>query len=377
MLSFSALCTALIDIQLEDQRSGYFLKPLFGGQSAFGPTDQERHFVVTQARGPVKVKAEYGPYKADAVVSPELLAAALGNESTLLSNTIIDDMDVSAHLVTRSITQERPQLQVLFHASQTNPSSSYTKTKTPEKATQNSEAKWCMQVHATKADQELSAACILERGRYSVCVAALDLPPEWWDPVHTQSADVFYSVYSVADNTQCSTASGPLVSEGLLEEADRVRSYVGAVTLTHGQMTYQEVQEDQHILVYVPQNSFYPGSQFRVPIKLQAESDLQVFVVRYEFYSFLTLCFCVHMNPHIVRLFLFVLKRSRTCDVQTVQVFVARVTTQISALHMCTHLTIRQARREMRTLVPRLVEHVPAKRKKNKTNKQKNRAGSD
>ena len=269
-------------------QSGYFLKPLFGGQSVYGPTDQENHFVVTQPRGQVKVKAEHGPYKADAVVSPELLSAALGNQSALLSNTIVDDMDVSAHLVTRSITQERPMLQVLFHASQINPSSSY-KTggkaagKTAEKSTYVSEAKWCLQVHAQKGDQELSGVCILTRERHSVCVAELGLPTEWWDAVHTQSADVLYSVYSITDNLQCSSSSNSIVprnGEALIEEEDRIKSYVGAVTLTHGQMTYQEIQEDQHILVYVPQKSFYPGTKFRVPIKLQAESDLQVFVVR-------------------------------------------------------------------------------------------------
>ena len=262
---------------------------MFGGQSAYGPTDQESHFVVTQPRGQVKVKAEYGPYKADAVVSPELLSAALGNESTLLSNTIVDDMDISAHLVTRSITQERPRLQVLFHASQINPSSSNKNGgkaagKTAEKSTNISEAKWCLQVHAQKGDQELSAVCILTQERQSYCVAELDLPSEWWDAVHTQSADVLYSVYSITDNLQCSSSSNSIVprnGEGLIDEDDRVKSYVGAVTLTHGQMTYQEVQEDHHILVYVPQKSFYPGTKFRVPIKLQAESDLQVFVVRW------------------------------------------------------------------------------------------------
>lgn len=280
---FSALSTALIDIQLEDRQSGFFLKPLFGGQSAFGPTDQESHFVVTQARGQVKVKAEYGPYKADAVVSPELLAAALGNQSSLLSNTVVDDMDVSAHLVTRSITQERPQLQVLFHASQINPSSKYRNSKTSEKAAKDSQGKWCMKVHAKKNDQELSTTCILERQRQSVCVAQLNLPIQWWDVVHTQSADVLYSVFSITENMQCSSSSNSIAArngEGLIEEGDTVKSYIGAVTLTHGQMTFQEVQEDQHILVYVPQKSFYPGTQFRVPIKLQAESDLQVFVVR-------------------------------------------------------------------------------------------------
>jgi len=45
-------------------------------------------------------------------------------------------------------------------------------------------------------------------------------------------------------------------------------------------MAYQELKEDQHILIYIPQKSFYPGSKFRVPVKLQAESDLQTFVIK-------------------------------------------------------------------------------------------------
>lgn len=57
-------------------------------------------------------------------------------------------------------------------------------------------------------------------------------------------------------------------------------TYVGPVTLTHGQLTYEELKEDQNVLIYIPQASFYPGSKFRVPVKLQAGSDLQIFVMK-------------------------------------------------------------------------------------------------
>ncbi len=300
-----------IDIDLEDPHSGYFLKPLFGDQSSFGPRDQESHFVVTQPQNEVKVKAKYGGYSAEAVVSPQVLAAAVGNHSTLLSNTIVDDLHISAHLVTRSLTQERPKLQVLFHSSHvgnTPRGKSYksgdkNSKKLPEKGSGfDGQSHWCLQLHVEKGGQVLRSVCVLDRSgdrHGSTCVAELVLPQEWWDPMHTTSADVFYSVSQITGPLQCSSRDNnirpmtpaptgashlsPIPHDDLytdLHSDENIRSYIGAVTLTHGQMTYQEIQEDQHILVYVPQKSFYPGSKFKVPIKLQAESDLRVFVVR-------------------------------------------------------------------------------------------------
>ena len=123
----------------------------------------------------------------------------------------------------------------------------------------------------------------------------LPLPEEWWEAKKTYGAEVYYSVF-VMENSRCTFPVFPLHHESFTAEAleddvepltttvpparEPVKTLVSRVTLSHGQVTYQELKEDHHILVYIPQKSFYPGSKFRVPIKLQAESDLQIFVIK-------------------------------------------------------------------------------------------------
>ena len=134
-------------------------------------------------------------------------------------------------------------------------------------------------MHVQKEGQELTSVCVVS-GTDNVCVAELTLPPEWWVPGQTQSVEVFYSVYGIDQNLQCSSASNSIVPGKNMRYGERMKRFVSTVTLTHGQMTYQELKEDQHILIYMPQKSFYPGSKFRVPVKLQAESDLQLFGIK-------------------------------------------------------------------------------------------------
>ena len=259
--------------------AGYFLKPLFRGKDVFSLNMQEKHFVVTSPVGPVTVEASYGPFTVRQQVPASLLRSSLGNQSQLLGNMLLGNLDVTAHVVARTLVRDRPILHVLFHAtpisfekvSQRSPN----KIRDPENVGNNSATQWCMQMHVVKSSsEELASTCILG-GSENVCLADVPLPTAWWDSDRkVQSVNVYYSAYEADKHSQCSNTAQ---SGG---SVDRVRRFVATVTLTHGQVTYQELKEDHHILVYVPQKSFYPGSKFRVPIKLQAESDLKVFAVR-------------------------------------------------------------------------------------------------
>ena len=71
---------------------------------------------------------------------------------------------------------------------------------------------------------------------------------------------------------------------GAREEAsatDDVR-FVATVGLVNSQVTYTELQEDQNVLVYVPQGNFHPGSRFKISVKLQVQSDLKIFSIRLD-----------------------------------------------------------------------------------------------
>ena len=266
-----------LDMSFDQRDAGYFLKPLFRGNDVFSLNLQEKHFVVTNPVGPVSVDARYGPFTVQQQVPASLLRDSLGNQSQLLGNMLVGSLEVTAHVVARTLVRDRPILQVLFHgdhASVERRSSS--KIRGEGFSNNSSNAQWCMQVHVVRSPlQELSSVCVLGD---DVCLADVTLPTAWWDSTITggdspRNVDVYYSAFRADKNSRCSEANAG--------SSEWIRRYVATVTLTHGQVTYQELKEDHHILVYVPQASFYPGSRFRVPIKLQAESDLQVFAVRW------------------------------------------------------------------------------------------------
>jgi transmembrane protein 132 len=265
----SSSSSSRLAVSVDADNAGFFLKPLYDppGKDAFALNTEEQHLVVTHPfQGGASVRAKYGPFSASQLLSPDLLQASVSNQTDASSNMILRDLDLSAHLVTRTVTTERPLLQVLFHASHL----------TPHDKPQ-ADTLFCMQMHVSHDQEDLTSVCVLS-GQDNVCVAELTLPPEWWLPGTTQSVDVHYSAHSVLEKRQCSSA--PPLDE---HAADRIvwrRSFVSSVTLTHGQLTYQELKEDQHILIYIPQKSFYPGSKFKVPVKLQAESDLKIFVTK-------------------------------------------------------------------------------------------------
>ena len=286
------------DLSLEPQDAGFFLRPLFGPQqSSPAQGDSEdldaiepdlgtsasqsiwvdnTPFVINNAHRHVLAKVVYGPYSAEEYISAQLLDAAYANQTGQPKNIVVGHLDISAHIVSRSITQDRPTLQVLFHAS------SILST-TGVNVGPRSESKWCLQMHAQPQrdiENELRSVCVLS-DIHNVCVADIVVPNEWWLHEHLTSADVYFSAYPIDDNLQCSSAhTVSTVKQGDRKHALPSKRYIGSVTLSHGQLTYQEVREDQHVLIYIPQKNFYPGFKFRVPVKLQAESDLEVFVVR-------------------------------------------------------------------------------------------------
>ena len=273
-------------MSLDKPDAGFFLKPMFRGQEVFSLDSQERPFVVTRPTGPVTVKAKYGPFTAKEELPLSLLQASLGNHSGILSNFATRDVDISAHLVSRTITPERPVISVLFHAS---PLSHSEENKIRSAKSHVVERQWCVQMHVQRDHEELTSVCVISAAE-NVCVAELTIPTSWWIPNKMSTVEAYYSVY-LMENSRCSNPAvqhtEPVTNQTEDEDVTEtpastgpVKTLISTVALSHGQVNYQELKEDQHILVYIPQKSCYPGSKFRVPIKLQAESDLQIFVIK-------------------------------------------------------------------------------------------------
>ena len=265
-----------------------FLKPLYNNHD-HGPSIEESIFVVNNGHSAATLQASYGPYATQQGLTPALVKASHVNVSHGVSSVNSEDglVDISGHIVSRSLMLDSPVLQVLFH-------SSYAKNNNRRRqhnfVSFNVSTLWCTKIHVKKDSIELLSSCVLDPSATpgDICLAQLAIPREWWlshnDVSPSQavnSVDVYYSVSGpYSDASQCSMdeTDNTAVTEVVGEVT--VKIFVSTVTLLKSQLTFQEVQEDQHILVYIPEKSFYAGARFRVPVKLQAESDLQLFVVR-------------------------------------------------------------------------------------------------
>ena len=283
------MCTfGAVDLSFNHADAGYFLKSLTGHDH--GPTIEESIFVVNNGHSATTLQASYGPYATQQGVAPALVKASHVNESHVVTSINVADglLDISGHIVSRSLMLDSPILQVLFHGSYADSMQRRGDRRQHNPNTYNTSTLWCTKLHVLKDAVELTSSCVLDPSitQGDVCIAQLAMPREWWsastDVANSQpvdSVDVYYSVSGpFSDNSECSMDVTDNTATPVVDSV--VKIFVSTVTLQQSQLTFQEVQEDQHILVYIPEKSFYPGARFSVPVKLQAESDLQLFVVR-------------------------------------------------------------------------------------------------
>ena len=282
---------------MKDAGSAFFIKPVLHGQQFFSLNKQQKPFIVTKGTGAGIFAADYGPFHARERITDALLQSALGNGNSLGNRLIIDGLDISAHLVSRTITQERPLLQVLFHASHYG-DHTYERTHrhsdipyhwyedTYNNAVNNSQ-NWCMRIYVKNEGDELSGSCVLG-AEDNVCIAGVQIPLSWWSD-NANVLNVYYSVFNNTNNNrQCIGFNGndpDADTDGYSESVIGKRRNVLPITLRRGQSTYQELKEDLHILIYIPQLSFHPGSKLRVPVKIEHGSDLTSFQIRYSNHS--------------------------------------------------------------------------------------------
>ena len=149
----------------------------------------------------------------------------------------------------------------------------------------------CAVTFIHKDSEELMSSCVMDvTNPETLCVASAVVPYHWWHPTLNRSVSVYYSVFSVAQDHHC-TAVGRASSikvktyEWFADSAREKQSYVGPVNLSSSLANYEELREDQHLLIYVPTRAVSSRSVFHVPMKLQAASDLQIFVIRYVIFS--------------------------------------------------------------------------------------------
>jgi len=259
--------------------SGFLMKPFY---PVLNDTSlQEWPLVVLP--GLHSVAATYGPFSAQSDSPASKLFTSADGHSEIFGVQYVSNYAISAHLSTDALTILQPRLQVVFHVGHATdaladrgPGDNFQQVR-----------QLCAIMFIQKDSEELMSTCVMDvTSPETLCVASVVLPYHWWHPILNHSASVYYSVFSVAQEHHCAAVGSPSnmkmkTYEWFADSAREKQSYVGPVNLSASLANYEELREDQHLLMYVPTTAVSARSVFHVPMKLQTQSDLQIFVVQY------------------------------------------------------------------------------------------------
>ena len=285
-------CTAAMQLDVRvygTLGSGFLMKPFF---PVLNDTSlQEWPLVVLP--GLHSVAATFGPFaaKSDSLVFKLHMSAQ--SHSEIFGLQYVSNYAISAHLSSDVLTILQPRLQVVFHMGHAGDDALADR---GPRDTFQQVRQLCAVMFIQKDSEELMSTCIMDvTSPETLCVASAVLPYHWWHPTLNHSASVYYSVFGVTQEHHCAAVGSPSgikmkTYDWFADSAREKQSYVGPVNLSASLANYEELREDQHLLIYVPTTAVSSRSVFHVPMKLQAESDLQIFVVQYVMFSFFLLC---------------------------------------------------------------------------------------
>jgi len=261
--------------------SGFFMEPF---HPVLNDTSMQEWPLVVLP-GLHSIAATYGPFSVQSDGLASKLFASPGHRVESTGVQYVGDFAVSAHVSANMLTLLQPRLQVAFHIGYATDDGSGDHGPQPSDNFQETR-QLCAVMFIQKGSEELMSTCVMDvASPETLCIAGAVLPYHWWQPKRNSSASVYYSVFSVAQEHHCAAVGGPSGVRGktyqwFADSARKMQSYVGQVNLTASLADYEELREDQHLLIYVPTVAVRPRSVFHIPMKLQVQSDLQIFVVR-------------------------------------------------------------------------------------------------
>jgi len=284
LLCVSGVCTAATRLDLNvsgTPGSGFLMTPFYPVLN--DTTLQEWPLVVLP--GLHSVSAMYGPFSAQSESVTSKLLTSAGGHAAVFSVQYVGSYAISAHLSTDVLTVLQPRLAIVFHTGHASDDSSANDG--PQTGDNFQRIRQlCAVAFIQKDSEELMSTCVMDITSVGTpCVASVVLPYHWWHPTLNNSVSVYYSVFSVTQEHHCAAVGSPSgikmkTYDWFADGAREKQSFVGPVNLSAGLADYEELREDQHLLMYVPTTRVSPRSIFHVPMKLQAESDLRIFVVR-------------------------------------------------------------------------------------------------
>ncbi|EDX17236.1 GD16787 [Drosophila simulans] len=293
-----------VEVHFEAPDSGFFLKharqppvtpeianvqtssavPPLRQRSSYDSVLSLDRFTVVETTQPVSIRASYGPFSTKQTVParyivPDTMDSQSGdymNNATLLELQQPNmHLDISAHLVRSSVSQDAPVLRVLFHAG-------------ADPGGHLQRQKVCVLLHvAMGSEQPLKGRCMPE-GEDGVCVAEVVVPLGWWPqlPAPTQDgsgqappkvpqryAQVSYSVFEP-----------PLRNPEQCEPKVQIQPLTtfAQVPLLAARTPYRMLRADDAVTFLLPQHPLYPLSRLHVPVFLHQYPDQRVaaFTVR-------------------------------------------------------------------------------------------------
>lgn len=275
------LCSGLslgLEIYFSDPNDGYFLKPIYHKKQSWDPLTRKEGFVVTRPSEGYVLGVRSGPYEKEQVIPQDIssIYPNLDHVDKPIHHGTVFGMDVSAKVVTNSLSPKYPRLQVLIHAS---PHINSRKWDRPAKETDPSKLAvdgLCGHVFVQHDKEELSSICVLGTGD-SACVNGIMFPTSWWH--ENSTVQVYYAFSQKGENQECASASNSIVPGRLFEKpVISSRRFLADIVLSKDvKGFYREREED--ILIDVPTNAFDPGTVFEVPVKFDAGSDMRNLVM--------------------------------------------------------------------------------------------------
>lgn len=273
-----------VEINFADRKDGYFLKPIYTRYRPAENNMETQTFMLTHPAELYKLRASLGQFDVyqslpsdfvDGVYSSDFGG---GGEDHLrpksMHRQIFYNMDVSAHLVSDRLFLKHPLLQVLIHAQ---PLMGRKKQDLIYSYYGYSQ-QWCGQLFVQHGTEQFSSVCVLSDD-HDTCAAGIHLPESWWRRNAT-FVSVYYDISRVEDSQECASASNTIIpARSLANSTNTQRKFIAMVPLVEEDLAYTE-EKDQDLIFRIPTRGYRPGAKFEVPVLLERNSGLQVFVVR-------------------------------------------------------------------------------------------------
>lgn len=272
-----------VEINFEDRKDGYFLKPVYTRYRPAEDNMERETFILTHPAELYKLRASLGTFDVYQAVPSDFVDGSYSADMSSMEDylrkksmhrQIIYNMDVSAHLVTDRLFLKHPLLQVLIHAQPL----IGRKKQDLIYSYYGYNQQWCGQLFVQHGTEQFSSVCVLSED-HDACVAGIHLPESWWRQNSTQ-VSVYYDISRVEENQECASASNTIIpARSLANSTNTQRKFIATVPLVEEKLMFQE-EKDQDLIFRIPTRGYRPGTKFEVPVLLERNSGLQVFVIR-------------------------------------------------------------------------------------------------